>query len=243
MGLTRRRLIASAALAQLFALGWARPAMGQSGSARFAPAAGPYRLTRTVERQLGRAGKLVVARTWALTFTQQARGFGVTGAQTGVTIDAPPVLAPLAQIERERVEEAMFPLLLDGSGVMAARAAGRSDDAVAEAVEAVRARLATQQFTAGDLALASQFMDSLQAAGHSALAAWPLDLFAPGNRSATDRREVALPGGTTGTLTIATTAAADPATGVMQHFERRIDTVVSGLTKTGKERFDLALQT
>ncbi len=208
--------------------------------APFAPPRVPLRLTRTVERQLGQSGKLVVARSWSIAFEPAERGFQLSGKQADVAIDAPPMLADLARIERARVEDGMFPMLIDQAGVIAETDAMRSDQALAAAIETVRARLIAEPLAAGDKALAERFMATLQAAGQSALAAWPHDLFAPGSRAETFSREVRLPNGKVGTLTILTTATCDAASGLMRNYERRILTEVEGQSRTGAERFALS---
>lgn len=211
-------------------------------AAPFAPPRVPLRLTRTVERQLGQSGTLVVARSWSIAFEAAERGFQLSGKQADVAINAPPMLAGLARIEQARVEDGMFPMLLDQAGAIANTGAIRSDQALATAIEMVRARLSAEPLAAGDKALAERFMASLQAAGQGALAAWPHDLFAPGSRAETVSREVRLPDGKVGTLTILTTATCDAASGLMRGYERRIVTEVEGQSRTGAEQFALTAQ-
>lgn len=212
------------------------------GTATFTPPTVPLRLTRTVERQLGQSGKLVVARSWSIAFAAATPGFHLNGKQADVAIDAPPMLAELARIERARVEEGMFPMLLDPAGAIADSDGMRSDQALEAAIDAVRARLSAEPLAAGDKALAERFMASLQAAGQGALAAWPHDLFAPGSRAETVSRDVRLPDGKIGNLTIMTTASSDVTSGLMRSYERRIVTEVGGQARTGAERFALTIE-
>lgn len=243
MTLSRRTWLHLAAFAPVAASQWARPDPALASAARFAPGDLPGRLTRTVERQLGRAGKLTVSRAWSVRFLAAGRGYRVDGEQLEVTVDAPPVLADLARIERERVEDAMFPLMLDPAGQMMDDAAVSAEAALAAAVDGVRKRLAARAVSGRDLAEAERFLEALQAAGQGAVAAWPRDLFAPGARSAADSQVVTLPDGTSGTVSIATETASDPVTGLMQRFERRVETRIGTQSRFGKETFVLALKT
>jgi len=223
-------------LAVLPALGW-MPAAASASPIRFRPLPVPYRLTRRVKRQLGGDGTLVVERSWSITFAAQGRGFLVEGQQSAVAVDAPPALDYLARIERARVEQAMFPLMLDGSGLLAEVASGASHDALSAAIAEVRAQLirhdALESRTAG-------FLDSLQGAGQKALAQWPRDLFAPGLTDQEEQRTVELPEGQSGTISITRAASTDPETGLMMHYERQVRTRIGDDERVGSEAFLLA---
>lgn len=238
----RRTFLWLAAIAPVAASQWTRPALAQASAGQFVPGAVACRLTRTVVRQLGRAGKLTVTREWSVRFATAGRGYRVTGEQAGVTVDAPPVLADLARIERERVEDSMFPLMLDPAGRMMDDAAVSAEAALADAVQDVRRRLADRAVSGRDLAEAERFLEALQAAGQGTVAAWPRDLFAPGARSTTESQTVALPGGATGTVTVTTETTSDRASGLMERFERRVETRIGTQSRLGTETFILTPQ-
>ncbi|MFN4113285.1 MAG: hypothetical protein ACK4GD_05040 [Sphingomonadaceae bacterium] len=223
-------------LAVLPALGW-MPAAANSSSPQFRPLPVPYRLTRLVKRQLGGDGTLMVERSWSITFAAQGRGFLVEGQQSAVTVDAPSALDYLARIERERVEQAMFPLMLDEAGLLAAAAPGASHDALSAAIAEVRAQLIRH----GALeSRTSSFLDSLEAAGQKALAQWPRDLFAPGLMDQEEQRTVELPDGQSGTISITRAASTAPGTGLMMHYKRHVRTRIGDDERVGSEAFLLA---
>lgn len=239
MSNARRTFLLLAAFAPVAASQWAKPALAQTGAGLFAPGATPCRLTRTVERQLGRAGKLTVTRQWSVRFSSAGRGWQVSGEQVGVTVDAPPVLAELARIEQERVEDSMFPIMLDPAGHMLVDAAATAESALNDALQDVRQRLAARGVTGRDLAEAERFLETLQAAGQATVATWPRNLFAPGTRANTESQSVALPGGATGIVTVTTTTASDPANGLLQRFERSVETRLGDQLRRGSEAFVL----
>lgn len=207
----------------------------------FRPQAGSYRLARRVSRQLGAGATLMVERAWTIELTSQEGGFLVAGRQAGVTVDAPPSLAFLAQLEQDRIEEGMFPIMLDQTGVMAFAPAGQADEVVAQAVDQVRQLLTVDRArdTAGK-EQGNRFLDTLQQAGQAALAAWPPTLFAPGTQDHTDERTVDLPDGTLGVVRVRTVALSDPRTGLLERFERQVETRFGGDRRVGVEAFFLS---
>src|SRR5690606_13311421 len=130
----RRRVLAFGTAAVAFPLvagrAWAGP--------RFVPPAGPMLYSRRLERGLGDGAKIVVVRDFMIRFVPEGRGYRIEGNQVGVVVEAPESLARFAQLERERVEASLFPLLLDGSGRIIFQAAGpptpQLDAALAEAL-------------------------------------------------------------------------------------------------------------
>ena len=105
---------------------------------------GTMALTRRIERGLSDGASIIVERTWNILFSRQGSGASITGQQSRSKVYAPPPLARLAQIEESRSTEAMFPILLNENGILAA--AGHYileqdlSRAVQEAERAVRAR-------------------------------------------------------------------------------------------------------
>jgi hypothetical protein len=220
---------------------WAAIPAAHAASGRFAPLQRPYRLARRVERQLGTSGgQLVVERSWSIRFVPQGRAFVAEGALLGINVEAPPALAALAQIERERDEPQLFPMLLDGAGQMLDAPEGRSDTALTQAIDTVRKTVTARSSGQDDRAQAEQFFAALQTAGQTVLAQWPRSLFAPAAMADTAERSIDLPDGSTGTVTVRTSAASDPQTGLMQRFERQVDTAYGSQFRRGRELFTLA---
>ena len=206
----------------------------------FAPGTTPFRLVRRVERELRDGARLVVERAWSIRFLPQGQGYRLEGKQADVSVDAPAALAFLADMERGRVEEDMFPLQIGANGEIMGQGSASSDATLAHAIEAVREKLARQFVQPDDRVAAERFLTQLQRAGEQALAGWPAILFAPGSLDRSEERAVPLPGGRTGAVTIRTLATSDPVTGLMQRFERRVETRLDTSARSGLERFTLA---
>lgn len=215
--------------------------LAQDAVGKFAPAAHPYRLARRVERQLQGGARLTVERRWSLKFAVQGRGYLVDGHQTGVTVDAPPALAFLAQMERDRLENDMFPLMLDAAGQILSATSSRADEALSTAVEQVRKRLEAAFGDGSDMA--ERFLAELQQAGEQSLAAWPANMLAPGAFDREEHRTVPLPDGRNGSITVRTLASSDPATGLMERFERQVTSRLGDSLREGLERLSLSPET
>ena len=239
---SRRGLLRWLAIAPGLAL-TSRPASASVLSPGFSPRATPYRLVRRVERDLRDRTRLVVERTWSIRFLPLEQGYRVDGRQTGIGVDAPAALDFLVRIERERIEEAMFPLLLDSRGLAAGGACVHTDAALAKAVGEVRSRLNRILIDGDERAQAARFLTHLQRAGENALSAWPAALFAPGHIDMVEQRTVPLPDGLPGKVAVHTVASSNRTTGLMEHFQRTVETRIAGGTRTGLERFTLTPET
>lgn len=105
------------------ALRWAMAAALAPGGAAviagrkpFAPPAGLMIFKRRLERGLPDGNKLVVARSFAVNFARTTEGWTVSAEQVAVAVDAPARIAPLAALERQRIETGLFPLTLGRRG-------------------------------------------------------------------------------------------------------------------------------
>lgn len=240
--ISRRRVLGALSLLPAATM-LLRPAIAASVAPAFAPGDAPFRLLRRVERELRDGARLVVERAWSIRFFPQGQGYRLEGKQTDVSVDAPAALAFLADMERGRLEEDMFPLQLGASGEIMGQTTAPDNETLAHAIEAVREKLAKQFDRADDRAAAERFLTQLQRAGEQALAGWPAMLFAPGTLDHEEERAVPLPGGRTGEVTVRTLATSDPMTGLMKQFERRIETRLGDSLKSGLERFMLIAET
>jgi hypothetical protein len=133
----RRDLLRLAAVTALLPVLSAAPARALA-SVRFAPPGGPMRYARTLRREMADGTAMIVSRGFAIRFVPEGRGFPVEGEQVEVSVDAPPRLARFAELERQRRELGLFPLTLDGQGLIygnrAAIDTSRLDVAVREAL-------------------------------------------------------------------------------------------------------------
>jgi hypothetical protein len=230
-------------LLRLVAVAVVLPAMSTAaraaaGGSRFAPPAGPMLYTRRLERGLADGASLVVSRSFSVRFRPQGAGFVVEGEQVAVEVEAPDKLAEFARIERERREQGLFPIVLEGDGRIAGTLApmtAQLDEAVREAV----AKLDSRPREPGARAELVHFVNAIQQSAGKLVTELPRDLFAPGSAPHTEVREIALPGGGAGEVTVTFSAAADPATGLMKRAVREVVTALDGDRRRTVESWEL----
>jgi hypothetical protein len=224
----RRAVLRYAAVAMLLPALAAAPLRAAAQGFRFAPPAGPMLYTRRLERGLRDGAAFVVSRSFEVRFRPESPGYRVDGAQVGVEVEAPEALAAFGRIEREREEVGLFPLRLDAGGAIAAGAgtpvASRLDDAVREAAAVLEARPQAPAERAELL----RFVNAFHQSAGQLLTELPRDLFAPAEAERSEHREIALPGGEAGAVTVTFSAARDPATGLMRQARREVVTELAG---------------
>lgn len=228
--------VAMLALATPAALG-AAPATLASAPQFRAPA-GPHVLTREVTRTLGDGKQIVSRRRYAIRFEPIADGTRVDGDLIGVEVDAPAEMAALAEVERSRPDNGLFPLVLDAAGVIVARpAAARSvDDARAQT--AMAAYLQRQDLTDTQRAAALTTATRLQAQAGATGNTWPADLFRPVATPRQEQRELPLPEDRAGRITATIEASGGP-DGLLAWLERRVVTEIAGTARHSIERWSL----
>lgn len=232
------------------ALGAALVALAVPASIAAAPAAeaqspafraprGPLVLTREVRRTLADGQQLVVRRRYLVNIEPAGGGFTVTGDLAGVEVEAPAAMADLAAVERQRPDLGLFPLQLDAAGLIVGRPAPAENVDAARARTAMTAYLARTDLTPAERSAAQTMAAKLQAQGQAAGNAWPADLFrpAPGKRS--EDRELTLPDGRSGHVTV-TVEASDSADGLLAAMERRVVTRLDGTERLSLEKWTLA---
>jgi len=236
----RRALLRLVAAAMLFPAVSAVPVAAGAQGARFAPPAGPMLYTRRLERPLADGARLVASRSYAVRFEPVDGGYRVTGEQVGVEVSAPERLAAFARIEREREETGPFPLRLDANGQIvggpAAPLSTQLDAAVREAI----AELDARPRDPAERAELLRFVNAVHQTAGRLTTELPADLFAPPARPRTERREVALPNGEAGQVTVTFSAFADPATGLMRQAVREVLTELEGNRRRTIESWQLA---
>lgn len=235
----RRQLLRFAAAAALMPAFMSRSA-GAAPTARFAPPPGPMRYTRELRRELGVNAALTVSRSFAVRFVPLAGGYRVEGEQVEVRVDAPEELAQFAALERQRREIGLFPLLLDGAGLIHGAEVPVDTAQLDIAVRQAIARFAHAGASPDELAEHQRFVSALHQGAAAILTALPKDLFAPGDPDRTTRQNVALPDGAAGEVTVRFTAQADPGTGLMERAMREVLTELSGERRRTVEDWNLA---
>ena len=231
--------IAAAALLPLAALGLPLSSVGAVRRRNAAPA-GDYVLERVLVRELGPGTAIVVTRRWRVGFAARDAGLEVRGEQNFAAVDAPPSLAAIAALERARSASGVFPLVLDGDGLISPSSHVPGAEALVLALDTGRAMFQSLPRSAADIADGKVFMARLAGLSARAISMMPRDLFFP--RPGTDRtsRDIGLPGGATGTIEVTTQTRARLASGLLESSERRIATRFEGSERIASERWSLA---
>ncbi len=206
----------------------------------FVPPESPLVLTRTVWRTLGDGKEIVVRRRYAVQFIRQGDGFQLNGRLLDAAVEAPPVLAALAEIERGRSDEGLFPMLLDAAGQIRPQTSNRSGSQQARD----DARLSAQNLLANSPIAAAQRTESSaflsQLATQGGMAAWPADLFNPVASERREQRRIALPSGQEGQVAVLVRSLGAQPGGLPHAVERTVTTVLAGTSRTTRERWTLA---
>lgn len=235
----RRALLRLAGAATVLQLIRAVPAAALSVD-RFAPTAEPMRYKRRLERGLAGGATLTVSRSFLVCFLPSDNGFRVEGEQTDVAVDAPAALAPLARLERERVETGLFPLRLDASGTIRSMAPYSASTRLDEAVREVSARIDRWNHSPAEREELRAFVNAVHQSAGALTTELPRDLFAPLDFPRQESRAIALPDGDAGEMRLTFTAIRDPATGLMREAQREVTTEVSGDLRRTVESWSLA---
>lgn len=221
----------------------ASPVAAALAEGAFAPPVGRAMiLSRTVIRDLPDGKQIVATRRYRVRFLRNGAGFRVEGTLIASEISAPEQLRQLAEMERTRPDDGLFPMELDGSGqIVGGAEAGPGDRKATEAaLRTVDAMLAESPSDAG----AEQdrvFIARLRMAVAGPLSAhWPTALFAPGTQVDRQERTFSLPDGSKGRFVSEVRRKTAPGSGTMNDAERRIVTSIGGEDSVALERWTLA---
>lgn len=194
------------------------------GKGHFAPPRTPLRYSRTLVRTMGDGAQVIVRRDFSIRFSPDTDGFRIDGSQVAAEVHMPESLSRLAQIERERREENLFPIRLDSSGQIRGGPEYKPSEHLDNAVAVVEQRVSGGTFDDEDKQAIYGMLQAAHRQSESLVAALPGDLFSPSAASRRDARDIPLPGGTKGSLEVLFEARIDSATGLLQEAERRIVT-------------------
>lgn len=206
---------------------------------RFAPPSAPLILTRTLQRDLADGKQVVVTRRYTIRFTPDGDGFRVDGTLIDATVDAPPFLARLAEIERTRPDSGVFPAFLDGRGMIRSGTSAKLDpqtrqQAVTSAQKVIAESPAPTEARRETGALLGQVASGSSGAG------WPVFLFNPGLSERVERRQVALPNGGQGEVEVRVHAEGLQPGGLPQRLERVVVTRLAGTERISREVWTIA---
>jgi hypothetical protein len=211
-----------------------------TASQPFAPPESPQVLTRTVWRSLADGKQIMIRRRYAVQFTRLGEGFLLDGKLLDAAVEAPPMLAAMAELERKRGDDGLFPLQLDAAGRILddARplrvASGLRDNAR----ERAQGLLAATPLASSLQQESGAFLNQLSAQGVPT--AWPADLFNPASGERSERRRIALPGGQEGEVHVSVKVIGAQPEGLPRSVERTVTTVLAGTARTSREQWTLA---
>lgn len=231
--------IARFALLPAAALGM--PVAAVRASAAGSNPVGSYRLTRSLTRTLSDGATIVVIRSWAIRIGRAPDGFTVEGHQLSAEVNAPPVLAALAAIERSRDASELFPITLDAHGMILHTGDVSAGPLLARSIDTAKALFGSLPARAGRED-ARSFAANLVRISAAAVSEVPRDLFFPQPGTQTVRRTIALPDGSEGAIIVTASASVAGPGGLLAASERRVVTVLEGSERMASERWELVQQ-
>jgi hypothetical protein len=196
----------------------------------------PMVLTRTLRRPLPDGKEIITLRSYLLHFRPTDDGIRIDGELLAVTVDAPPALQAIAELERRRPDRGMFPMRLGHDGLLLAGNPAPAGAARSAAVDAVLSHIDTLDLAAPDMADAQAFASQFRGGGGGT--PWPRDLFRPAPGQRQDHRAVPLPDGEQGSVRIVTDTAVTP-TGLLATYTRRITTEMGRDRRLSVEEWSL----
>lgn len=199
----------------------------------------PMVLRRELERGLMDGNAIVVVREWQCSFAPDAGGCTVSGRQTMVDVAAPRSLAALAEIERRRAVDGLFPLVLDRSGQITAGPASSDGRAIQHAIETARAVFEGLPAAVVAAADPDAFLRQVNATAAEMVSRVPRDLFFPTPGTTTDARDIALDDGETGRIEVVVEAQAQPGSGLLASSQRTVRTSVGESVRVSREAWSM----
>lgn len=206
----------------------------------FSPPLAPLLLTRTLHRPLPGGKAITTRRSYAVRIVRVGTGFRVEGELIDASVDAPPQLAALAEIERNRKDTGLFPILLDGQGQIVGGGTLVSDGSLDRAAAIAAQQIGTSGIAAVDMLQAQSFVR--QIAARAPRTQWPADVFHPTPGRRAEDRVIAMPGGVEGHVTIEIAGEGATRNGQIALLERTVTTDLSGDTRVTTEQWQLVRQ-
>ena len=227
---------AAVALA-LAAMAGGAPAEAQSAQP-FSPPQSGLLLSRTLVRSLPDGKTITTRRSYEVRFTRVGAGFRVDGELLDVSVDAPPSLLALADLERRRPDNGLFPIQLDASGMIASAREPLASPAIDRAAALVSQRIGGSGLAALDMAQAQAFVARLRSG--AARNQWPDDVFRPAIGKRSEARKIVLPGGDEGQVVIEIEGQGAGPGGQVAAVDRVVTTELAGDQRTTRERWQIS---
>lgn len=205
----------------------------------FTAPAGKLTLTRELHRAMSRGQEVITRRSYAITIVPDGDGWRIDGALIDSQIESPPELAMLAELEKARSDDRLFPLYLDREGLIVQQN-GSGDAASRDAARAIVNRvIAGTPLANGETELAANMVQQIGASSAALGGKWPADLFRPASGRRSESHTMPLPGGNEGKITVVIEAECS-GDGLLDHFARHIVTELAGTRRENREVFTLA---
>ena len=232
-------LLAGAALLPALGAQWAIEAAAQSPQFRFSPPSSPMVLSRTIIRELSGGQQVLVKRRFRVQFVADGPGFVLTGVPIDVSVQVPPILARLGDMERQRSDLGPFPIKVDSQGLIHPAATHTDTDVRArkDGQQAAQAMINAAAISASRKRDGEQFLSQL--AIDPRTSPWPTDLFVASNGERRQHRTVALPDGSQGEVDVLLKVAELLPCGMPASFERVITTQLAGTRRVSHEVWQL----
>lgn len=211
-------------------------AIGPASATQFAPPDTELVLTRTVHRSLTGGKELLARRRYAVRIVAEGAGYRVDGRLIDCAVEAPPALQAIAELERQRPDNGLFPLRLDARGRIVEAPAVVSADASRRGAALVALRVSNSALNPAEKAQAAMFIAAIAARGTDG-PEWPRDLFRPAPGHHSEVRRLALPDGSEGTVTVSTAVRTSPANGLLEAIERVVVTDMGGDRRESREEW------
>lgn len=214
--------------------GAAIPLHAQQALERFAPPEVPVILTRSLYLPFPDGKQVTVIRKYELRFSRDGGQFRIDGRLLDTTVEAPPRLSALADLERRRSEAGLFPVLLDSQGTILESHPVANDGEAGNQAAAQARELVAQ--TATSPALRREIAGSLRSLTEAnSRSVWPIFLFNPGTAERSSRQKLVLPDGAKGVVETRIFVAGLLAGGLPRRLERSVTTRLEGTQRTTRE--------
>ena len=211
---------------------------GSLQTSAYSPPHAPLLLVRTLYRPLPDGKAIITRRSYLVRIVPDGAGYRVDGELVQATVDAPPVLAALAEIERRRPDVGLFPVRLDAQGQILGGGHVLSDGALGRAAAIAAEAIGGSGLPAIDMLQAQAFVKHLSS--RSPRSQWPADVFNPAPGKRDEARVIALPGGSEGRVTIEIASQGANHSGQLALLERVVTTDLGGDTRVTREQWQLS---
>jgi hypothetical protein len=199
------------------------------------------RLRRVLERELHDRSVIRVEREWAIEFHRKRAGIALSGHQVSARVVAPEALQPLAQIERQRSTQRLFPITLDAAGrIMDAGPLVLRSDIARAAQTAMKLWSGHDRSQPHPLEHLQTIPQGPQLPQSGLRDHLPEDLFYPADRTERNSRTLTLPNGQSGEIELSIRARSQAGQPWLRHWERRIITSIGGSRRHSSETWSLS---